>query len=221
MKFTKQKIIMLLFLIMFAIVLITTAIKVDNKPAASTLLESNQFSLSLVQADVKLDPMECISDINPEHICEATNAAESSYTDEITSEYETNESNYYIELSDAEINELATLVYLEAGGESFECQKAVASVVINRMTTGNETLKDVIYAKNQFSPARLISVSKPSDSTLDAVKFVIEHGPTIPEYVTYFRAIYYHKWAGQVPYSCIDNTYFSYDVGLKDQIENS
>jgi peptidoglycan hydrolase CwlO-like protein len=56
----------------------------------------------------------------------------------------------------AEEEELfAALVYCEAGGESYETQFAVASVVVNRINSSRypDSLVDVIYQKNQFSPA--------------------------------------------------------------------
>ena len=123
----------------------------------------------------------------------------------------------YMEMGESDVYELATLVYLESGTESFECQKAIASVVIHRMQNDNLTLQEVIYAKNQFSPAYLIAESHPSDSTLAAVKDVLQNGPTIPNYVTFFRADYYHNWSELIiPYCVIDHTYFSADVRLMD-----
>ena len=123
--------------------------------------------------------------------------------------------NAYINFTEDEIYELATLVYLESGIEPYECQLAVASIVLNRMTTTGQSLKDVIYAKNQFSPAYLIESSKPTESTLNAVREVVQNGPTIPEYVTFFRADYYHNWSDLIiPYCVYGNTYFSADARL-------
>lgn len=123
----------------------------------------------------------------------------------------------YMEMSESDVYELATLVYLESGAESFECQKAIASVVVHRMQNDNLTLQEVIYAKNQFSPAYLIAQSEPSESTLQAVREVLQDGPTIPNYVTFFRADYYHNWSELiVPYCVIDHTYFSADVRLME-----
>ena len=125
----------------------------------------------------------------------------------------------YIELTEDETQDLATLVYLESGTESYECQLAVASVVINRMITSNKSLYDVIYEKNQFTPANLITNNKPSESTMNAVNEVCTNGPIIPEYVTYFRADRYHSFSEYIrDYMCIDNTYFSYDINLKSSI---
>lgn len=123
----------------------------------------------------------------------------------------------YLEMTEDDVYELATLVYLESGTESYECQKAIASVVIHRMQNDDLTLQEVIYAKNQFSPAYLVAESCPSDSTLAAVKDVLQNGPSIPNYVTFFRADYYHNWSELiVPYCVIDHTYFSADVRLME-----
>ena len=49
----------------------------------------------------------------------------------------------------------AALIYCEAGGESYEAQLSVASVVVNRINSDRfpDNLVDVIYQKGQFSPA--------------------------------------------------------------------
>lgn len=141
----------------------------------------------------------------------------STYTDTQASiEQPTNK--YYnvgVTLSDAEIRDLATLVFLESGNEPYECQLAVASVIINRMVNDDLSLYDVMYAPNQFSPASIISSSSPSESTLAAVYEVLQNGTTIPNYVTFFRASYYHNWSSYiVPYCVYGNTYFSADTRL-------
>lgn len=115
----------------------------------------------------------------------------------------------YIVLTEDEMYTMATLVYLEAGNQSYECQLGVASVILNRMTSRNMALNEVIYEQNQFSPAAKISTTTPSQSAVDAVHEVCFYGPTMPECVLYFRAWYYHKFA--TPYIVIDDTYFSYD----------
>lgn len=123
--------------------------------------------------------------------------------------------------TDEEINMLATLVYLEAGVESFDCQKAVASVVLNRMYIYDKSLEEIIYEKGQFTPANQIQYSSPSESTLKAVDDVLSKGTTLPTYVTFFRGGHYHNWDTDryVPYSNIDNTYFTYDNQLKEKYE--
>lgn len=71
---------------------------------------------------------------------------------------------------------LANLIYCEAGGEPYDGQVAVGSVVINRLLSSvfPDTLSGVIYQKSQFSPAasgRLayaLSVDKATDSCYKA-----------------------------------------------------
>lgn len=125
----------------------------------------------------------------------------------------------YIELSDDDKYMIASLVYLEGRGESIECQKAIASVVINRYTTGEyHSISDVIYATNQFTPARYVSSTCPDQTQIDVVNEVCESGVTIPEYVTYFRAGHYHRFNGQIPYTQLSSTYFSYDRDVYNQV---
>lgn len=63
--------------------------------------------------------------------------------------------------SASELNILAALVQCEAGGESYEGQLAVASVVMNRVRCGAypNMITDVIYASGQFSPANSTKMS--------------------------------------------------------------
>lgn len=122
-------------------------------------------------------------------------------------------------LTTDELYLLATLVTLEGGVESYECKKAIASTVINRMVINNSALHNVIYAPNQYSVTNQLSYTTPTQEAINAVNDVIENGVTIPRYVTYFRARYYHTWGDQVPYTNIGNTYFSYSAAIKSQYE--
>lgn len=120
-------------------------------------------------------------------------------------------------LTDYEVTLLSTLVYLEGGTESYDCQKAIASTVINRMRTTGSTLTDVIYQPGQYSVADKLSYSWYSDSARNAVEDVLANGTTLPIYVTFFRAGYYHTWGDQVAFCYMDNTYFSYSAALMDE----
>lgn len=126
---------------------------------------------------------------------------------------------YYINLTDSEKHQLACLIYLEARGESEECQYAVGSVVINRFTTGKyNSILDVIYAEGQFTPASQIKYTTPTDVQISIVEDLCLNGPTIPDYVTYFRADYFHTWSSTQDWKQIDKTYFSIDKKLYTQI---
>lgn len=122
------------------------------------------------------------------------------------------EPTYTYNVTAEEREMLARIVYLEANVESMECQKAVASVAINRWQNGRwgDTLEDVIYAESQFSPAYLIPETTPTNENYEAVDYVLKNGCTVPYYVLFFRAEYHFDWDEYVPYVNIDQTYFGY-----------
>lgn len=107
---------------------------------------------------------------------------------------------------------LARLIFLEGNTESLECQKAIASVVINRMYSGywGNSIDSVVYARNQFTPAKHIPYVTPTATNYEAVDYVLTNGVTLPEYVLYFRVNYHFSWNGYVPYIAIGKTYFGY-----------
>lgn len=126
----------------------------------------------------------------------------------------------YYAMSDEEVELFAKLVYLESGSTSIDCQRAVASVVLNRITTQHSDLRSVVYAKGQFAVASRLTNAKYSADSMDAVKYVLSNGPTIPEYVTYFREGHYFNWGSDYKgYTNIDNVYFSYSTKLQQSIE--
>lgn len=133
------------------------------------------------------------------------------------------ETRNYIDISDSDIELIAKLLWFEARGECDDCKRRVVSVVINRMTTQSMSAYDVIYATNQFEPAANIDTSKIDDDELSKMKKivsdVVQNGPTIPEYVTYFRADHYHNFKNQVPYTHCCNTYVSYDWMLYAEMQ--
>lgn len=125
----------------------------------------------------------------------------------------------YLSLTEEERLIFATLIRLESGGCSYETKMAVASVVVNRMNMWNKTLRQVVFAKNQFSPAYLINREtgesyynpSPDGSFKDCWKVVDDicaNGPSIPSYILYFRTKHYHSWS--TPYAKIGSMYFSY-----------
>ena len=136
---------------------------------------------------------------------------------------EPEESPYYIVTAE-ERDMLATLVYLESSICSEDCQRAVASVIFNRLDSGKWkkdvnkdskiTLYDIVYYPNAFSPAYLIEDYKDqtTQECYDAVDYVIQNGPTVPTYVRYFRTNYHFKWDGYKGYCDMDNVYFGYMI---------
>ena len=125
---------------------------------------------------------------------------------------------YVYNITSAEREMLARLVYREANIESLECQMAVVSVVINRWQDGRwgDTIVDVIYAPNQFTPSNLLYQTTPSELNYTAVDLVLQNGCTLPPYCMYFRADHHFNWEGYKPYTQIDCTCFGYFVADKD-----
>lgn len=94
---------------------------------------------------------------------------------ETTNSYET------ISISEDDINLLAALVFCEARGESEDGQKAVVEIVLNRVLDSDfkNTVYDVIYEKKQFSTASKLKGTTPNEENYEAVRYVVENGPTI------------------------------------------
>ena len=78
-----------------------------------------------------------------------------------------------IPFTDEDLDLLSRLVTAEAGGEPVSAQVGVAAVVLNRVksSTFQNTIRDVIYAPNQFSPVRNGWINRPATSTaIEAAK---------------------------------------------------
>lgn len=123
-------------------------------------------------------------------------------------------SETYFDVTEDERDLLARLVHCEANTESLECQKAVVSVIFNRLKDGTwgDSLEEVIFAKHQFTPAtsgKIYNV-EPTEQNYEAVDDVIQNGPTLPDNVKFFRADYHFKWENYVGYLVLDKTYFGY-----------
>jgi hypothetical protein len=78
---------------------------------------------------------------------------------------------YVISVSSQDIDTMARLVYLEAGGEPYRGQVAVAEVIINRVksSTFPNTVNGVVYQSGQFTPAYRISSTAARQEQYNAV----------------------------------------------------
>lgn len=186
---------------------------VDVEPAADVVSTESSYR-SDTEADDPIEDdaaLDDIVDVVPAPI-EDPNAP----SDENIGEDLTTAQPMYMELTDDEIYLLATIIYLEGGGESIECQYAIGSVILNRMLERNLSLSGVIYQANQFATASMASYTTPDDTQIEIAKDLAMYGPTIDTYVTYFRAGHYHNFSKYMTnYKQIDHTYFSYDYRLK------
>ena len=98
------------------------------------------------------------------------------------------EPRYGIELTWEQMQLIAKVVWVEARGESKEGQQAVAEVILNRLVSEKfpNTLKDVIYAENQFRSAKFLDTAEPYQLQYEAIENAL-YGPyVLPEDVYYF-----------------------------------
>lgn len=114
---------------------------------------------------------------------------------------------YFINDSDREL--VCRCVMSEAGGESSDCQQAVATVILNRYFSPNFPNEfDEIIVPGQFSTHDNGPIT---DEVRHSVYMAwINYGTfyqIVPRTCYYFRAGHYHDFG--IPYRQIDNTYFS------------
>lgn len=90
-----------------------------------------------------------------------------------------------IDLTDEEWDELASLVWLEAGNQTLKVQQAVAEVVFNRVLHSDfpDTVHDVLHEGEntvipQFSPIYWIGTATPTQTQYDAINAAL-YGDTI------------------------------------------
>ena len=113
-----------------------------------------------------------------------------------------------VKVSEKDIRNIAALVYLEAGSCSYKCQKAIASVVFNRMVRYKKTATQAIYESGVFTVSGRVARTTPSSESLRAVRDVLNNGSIFPTRVTAFRNNRYHSFGKK--YCCIDGVYFTY-----------
>ena len=84
---------------------------------------------------------------------------------------------------------LSRIIYSESGNQSMEGKIAVGNVVMNRLNSPDfpNTIKGVLFQKNQFSPAMSGSIHRnPSESSIVAAKLVLD-GAEVLEGVLFFN----------------------------------
>lgn len=83
-----------------------------------------------------------------------------------------------IELSFAERQLLARVIWAEARGESPEGQQAVAEVVLNRILSDNfpEDVRDIVYQEGQFRTLSQLSKAEPGQAQYQAIESAF-YGP--------------------------------------------
>lgn len=116
-------------------------------------------------------------------------------------------------ITDEELALSALTIYHEARGESYECQKAVFEVILNRVLDDRfpNTISEVIYQPGQFTTAKLLTTAPIQEPACLAIAFqVVEDVLEETEYVLGDTYIYFatSKVNGK-NHIKIDETYFS------------
>lgn len=126
------------------------------------------------------------------------------------------------EYTEEDLDLLARLIYSEGGIESYEVKLMIGSVVLNRMSDPDpnfpDTLREVIYQKNQFSVTTIkmdgvIMIDRPADEeSIRAAKELLDYGSVLPEKVQVFYAKSVKKgWVTtREPYGTYGRTVFAY-----------
>lgn len=117
-------------------------------------------------------------------------------------------------ISEEDVYLLASLVHAEAGHEPYEGKLAVANVVLNRLNGGyyGNTVKDVIYARGQFSvvpSGRLSQVMSqgPNADSIRAAKDAVSGVNNVPDYAS-FRSCRVANYSGYNNYTIIGSQVF-------------
>lgn len=119
----------------------------------------------------------------------------------------------YSGVTQQEYDMLVLTVYLEAGNQTLDCKKAVASVVLNRVNHSDfpSTVYSVLTQENQFT-INFNRTDTPEAECYEAVDSVLEYGSILPPDVLYFFADYCNNswlWSRE-QYIKYGNTIFTY-----------
>ena len=171
-----------------------------------TLVEETLAVMEVVEEISEMDESSAMS----------VEADASAMEEEISSDMEEKASQkniplpqWRIQITNEQLDLLERCVMAEGGGESYECQVAIACVIINRVISDKypDSVDGVIKQKGQFSTwPKMIKRMVATNEVKQAVREALT-SEAIPENVLYFRASRYHKWGSR--YCRIDNTYFS------------
>ncbi len=118
-------------------------------------------------------------------------------------------------LTEAQLNDvklIAKIIKREAGGNSYKCQLAVGSVIMNRVKRNNMTVRAVIYSPNQFSTANS-TLEKETYSTTNyyaAIEAYMGVKPVGNSLYFCHKSVRYTCWAGRnrTYYATIDSECF-------------
>lgn len=93
-----------------------------------------------------------------------------------------------VDLTPEEEYLLASIIWLESRGESFEGQQAIAEIVLNRLVSEDfpNTVNDIIFAENQFSTTKFLDDADPGEIQYKAIESALTGESVLPIDVFYF-----------------------------------
>lgn len=93
-----------------------------------------------------------------------------------------------VELTEDEQYLLASIIWLEARGESFEGQQAIAEIILNRLVSDDfpDTIRDIIYAADQFSTTKFLDEAEPGQIQYKAIQCALTRENVLPIDVYFF-----------------------------------
>lgn len=171
----------------------TTSTETSLTSPTTTVTTTCTKTVPVEVEEPKNDPVE------PENDCEESEEVE----EEVS----------YSGITQQEYDMLVLTVYLEAGNQTLDCKKAVASVVLNRVTHSDfpSTVYSVLTQENQFT-INFNRTDTPGAECYEAVDSVLEYGSILPPDVLYFFADYCNNswlWSRE-QYIKYGNTIFTY-----------
>lgn len=171
----------------------TTSTETSLTSPTTTVTTTCTKTVPVEVEEPKNDPVE------PENDCEESEEVE----EEVS----------YSGITQQEYDMLVLTVYLEAGNQTLDCKKAVASVVLNRVNHSDfpSTVYSVLTQENQFT-INFNRTDTPGAECYEAVDSVLEYGSILPPDVLYFFADYCNNswlWSRE-QYIKYGNTIFTY-----------
>ncbi len=103
-------------------------------------------------------------------------------------DYDSSRYGYGFRLTPEELDLIMRVVWVEAQGEPFEGQQAVAEVVLNRLVSEGfaDNIRDVVYGPGQFNSSPFLKDAEPNQTQYDAVMAALYGESILPMECTYF-----------------------------------
>lgn len=188
----------------------TTEVITTTYTTTSTSVTTTSMETSLTSPTTEVTTT--CTEIIPDEVEEPKNDLVEPENDYAESE-EVEEEVSYSGITQQEYDMLVLTVYLEAGNQTLDCKKAVASVVLNRVNHSDfpSTVYSVLTQENQFM-INFNRTDTPGAECYEAVDSVLEYGSILPPDVLYFFADYCNNswlWSRE-QYIKYGNTIFAY-----------